>query len=179
LPALNLGAYETRQIEVGLIQKQLGIPAEAHWALVTLSTPASPDTLMAVAASYDNTGRYGMQTLFSDVLGGHFVGGEWRADATHNALAAVTNGGNHSTEVLLTLHYDGGKQKYEMRRTIKPGDQMWLNFADLIHNRVPDRKGHVLPADLTSATYDLQDLSSGPGSLLDGSLLVDNTLESD
>ncbi len=175
LPQLNLAPYETRQIAVGLMQKQLGIPADAHWALVTLSPPAAPDSLMAVAASYDSTGRYGMQTLFADVMGDHFVGGEWRANATHNALAAVTNGGAHPVDALLTLHYDSGKQKYEMQRTIKPGDQMWLNFADLIHKRVPDRKGHVLPADLTSATYDLQDLSSGPGSLLDGSLLVDNT----
>jgi hypothetical protein len=175
LPQLNLAPYETRQIEVDLMQKQLGIPADAHWALVTLSTPAAPDSLMAVAASYDSTGRYGMQTPFADVLGDHFVGGEWRADATHNALAAVTNGGAHPVDALLTLHYDSGNQKYEMQQTIQPGAQMWLNFADLIHHRVADRKGRVLPADLTSATYDVQELTAGPGSLLEASLLVDNT----
>ena len=32
------------------------------------------------------------------------------------------------------------EQKYEMQQTLQPGDQMWVNFADLIRRRVPDRK---------------------------------------
>jgi hypothetical protein len=100
---------------------------------------------MAIAMSYDSTGRYGTETAFSDNLGGHFVGGEWRVDATRNALVSVINGGTRSTDALLTPHYDNGDKKYEMQQTIQPGDQMWLNFADLIHNRVADRKGNILP----------------------------------
>lgn len=44
------------------------IPADAHWAAVILSAPVQPDDLMAVAASYDQTGHYGVQTPFSDQL---------------------------------------------------------------------------------------------------------------
>jgi hypothetical protein len=64
----------------------------------------------------------------------------------------VTNGGSKATATRLTLHYDEGRQKYEMQRTIQPGAQMWVNFADLVHNRTPDRQGNLLPADLASAT---------------------------
>jgi hypothetical protein len=96
----------------------------------------------------------------------------------HNTLATVTNGGSKATAARLTLHYDDGRQKYEMQQTIQPGGQMWVNFADLIHNRTPDRQGNLLPADLASATYDVQDLSPGLGSLAPASLAVDNTLGS-
>jgi len=61
--------------------------------MVTLSSPASPDDLMAVAVSYDASGRYGTEAVFSDNLGRSFIGGEWRADATHNQIIAVTNSG--------------------------------------------------------------------------------------
>ena len=57
LPALALGPYETRLIEIDLMQKQLGIPQDAHWALATLSTNAAPDSLIAVGTSYDVSGR--------------------------------------------------------------------------------------------------------------------------
>jgi hypothetical protein len=174
LPELGLAPFATQELQIGTMQKQLGIPDDAHWALVTLTSPALPDDLMAIASSYDASGRYGLETRFSDNLGGHFVGGEWLADATHNTLAAVTNGGTKATDARLTLHYDNGQQKYEMQQTIQPGEQMWVNFADLIHHGVPDRKGNVLPADLNSATYDLQDLNPSPGSLMQGTLVLDN-----
>jgi len=78
---------------------------------------------------------------------------------------------------LLTLHYDNGEKKYELQRTIPPGEQMGLNFADLIHRRVADRKGRMLPADLASGTYDLRDLNPGKGGQLLGSeLALDTTL---
>jgi hypothetical protein len=47
---------------------------------------------------------------------------------------------------------------YEMQQTIQPGDQMWVNVASLIRDRVPDRKGNPLPADLAPtplATFSL------------------------
>jgi hypothetical protein len=53
---------------------------------------------------------------------------------------------------------------------------MWLNFGDLIKNRVPDRKGLVLPSTLTSGTYELRDLKPGVGgNLFEGKIIVDKT----
>lgn len=176
LPAMRLKPFETKRIEIGPMQKQLGIPADAHWALVTLRSAASPDDLIAVAASYDSTGRYGAQTPFSDQLAEHWVGGQWQVDATHNTIAAVTNGGDRPTNALVTLHYNDGKDKYEIQRTLQPGEQMWLNFGDLIHNNVADRKGRTLPSTLTSGTYDLIDLSPGiGGNLFEGKVILDKT----
>ena len=176
LPAMLLKPFETKRLAIGAMQKLLGIPDDAHWALVTLRSPASPDDLIAVAASYDATGRYGAQTPFSDQLSGHWVGGQWQVDATHNTVAAVTNGGTRATEALVTLHYNNGSAKYEIQRTLQPGEQMWLNFGELIHNNIPDRKGHTLPAALTSGTYDIKDLNPGlGGNLFEGKVILDKT----
>jgi len=131
-----------------------------------------------VAASYDNTGRYGAQTPFSDQLADHWEGGLWQVDSTHNSIIAVTNGGTKATDALLTFLYNGGKDKYELQKTIAPGDQLWLNLGDLIHNGVPDRNGKVLPSSLTSGTYNLQDMKpakSLAGSLFEGKIIVDKT----
>jgi len=49
---------------------------------------------------------------------------------------------------------------------------MGANIAELIHNRVPDRKGNVLPADVSVGTYDLRNLHPGSGSLTQGNLAV-------
>jgi hypothetical protein len=51
-----------------------------------------------------------------------------------------------------------------MRQTVQPGDQISIDVSELIRNRVADRKGNVLPADLTFGTYDVKDLNSDPGS---------------
>jgi hypothetical protein len=73
------------------------------------------------------------------------------------------------------LHYDGGEKTYEMQQRIQPGDQILVNFAELIQNRVPDRKGQILPADLTDGTYEVKDLNSRPGTLTIGGLALDKT----
>jgi hypothetical protein len=178
LDLLTLKPFETLHLNIGSMQSQLAIPDDAHWALVTLTTPASPDDLIAVAASYDSTGRYGAQTPFSDQLAEHWVGGNWQADPTHTSLVAVTNGGAQQTDALLTIFFDGGKQKYEIQQSIAPGQQMWLNIGDLIGKQVPDRMNRILPLTLTSGTYELRDLKPGlghGGNLFEGKIIVDKT----
>ncbi len=176
LPALHLRPHATQRLEIGSMQKKLGIPDDAHWALVTLTTPASPDDIVAVAASYDSTLRYGAQTPFSDQLSGQWVGGQWQVDATHNSIAAIGNGGTRATEALVTLHYNQGTEKYEIRKTILPGDQIWLNLGELIHNNIPDSKGRTMPATLESGTYDIVDLDPGiGGNLFEGKVILDKT----
>ena len=108
-------------------------------------------------------------------MGGFFAGGQWRADANHNEIAAITNVGTKPADALLTLHYDNGEKQYELRQTIAPGDQMWVNLAQLIRNRVADRKGNTLPVDLKTVTYELRDLSPGVGNLNVGGLALDDT----
>lgn len=176
LPNLQLAPFATQQIQIGPMQQLLQIPADAHWALVSLTTAALPDDLIAVATSIDASGRYNLDTRFAGGIGGHhFAGGEWSADANHNQLMAVTNTGQKTTNALLTLHYDKGEKKYELQQTIAPDDQMWINLSQLIRNRVADRNGNTLPVDVKTVTYELRDLSPGVGNLHVGALALDNT----
>jgi hypothetical protein len=173
LPELKVAPFVTQQLEVWAMQKQLGIPADAHWALVSVTTNAGPDDLIAIASSRDCTGEYNAETKFVGGGGGRFAGGEWRLDATHNQLAAVTNVGSQPTEALLTLHYDKGVGKYELQQSIAPGEQMWVNLEQLVRARVVDRGGNFLPVDVSAVTYDLQDLTPGGRSLMASDLAVD------
>ncbi len=161
LPQLRLGPFATQQVQIAGEQSLLQIPNNAHWGMVTLTTDALPDDLVAFATSIDSSGRYNLATRFAGGVGGHFTGGEWDFDANHNQIAAITNIGSKPTDALLTLHYDNGKKRYEFQQTIAPGDQMWVNLAQLVRNRVADRNGSTLPADVSSVTYDVKDLTPG------------------
>ena len=175
LPQLQLAPFATQQVQIGstLLQIPNKIPQNAHWGLVTLTTDALPDDLVAFATSIDSSGRYNLATRFAGGIGGHFTGGEWDLDANHNAIAAITNIGSKPTNALLTLHYDNGKKSYELQQTIAPGDQMWVNLAQLVRNRVADRNGNTLPADVSSVTYQVQDLAPGSHGLMANALALD------
>jgi hypothetical protein len=81
-----------------------------------------------------------------------------------------------TTNALLSLHYDNGQKSYEMQQAIQPGDQMWVNVAELIRSRTPDRKGNLLPVDLSYGTFDLRDLTPANDGLLISSVALDMTM---
>jgi len=144
--------------------------------MAEISAPGKPDDLMAIASSYDSTGRYGAQTPFSDQLDNHWMGGQWEVDATHNSIIAVTNGGKAATTAILTFHYNSGKDSYQIKRPIAAGDQLWLNMSEVIHDGIADDKGRKFPSDLTGGTYELAQPDDGTQpSLFEGKIIVDKT----
>jgi len=171
---VQLAAYETRQIPAPSGQKS-GIPETAAWATINLSSPSSPDDVVAFASSHDETGRYGTDVAFTDAIGSHFVGGEWRADATHDAMMAVINTGAVVSKARVTLRYDKGEKKYEMERALQSGEQMWIRLGDLIQRRVPDTNGNALPPNMEHASFEVEDLNRHSGSLLVSTASVDNS----
>jgi hypothetical protein len=175
-PTLQLAPYETRLVDVGALQKSGTIPAQARWASVELSSSGRPNDIMATAASYDSTLRYGTQTPFNDQLTFHWEGGEWRVDATHNSIITAGNGGSAASKALFTIYYDGGKKRYDLEQELKPHEQMWVDVGKLIHDQMPDKNGLLLPADLMMGSYELQDLTDrGVGNLYEGKVIVDKT----
>jgi hypothetical protein len=173
---LLLKPNATQAVDVAALQAQKLIPADAHWAAVVLSAPIQPDELLAVAASYDQSGRYGAQTPFSDQLAFHWEGGMWQVDSTHNSLITATNGGSQTVQAELTVLYNHGSSQYKVGQALAPDEQMLVDLGKLIRNQVPDKDGHTLPPDLTSGAYRLRDLTdTAVGNLYEGKVIVDKT----
>ena len=176
LQPIQLQPYETRLVDVLALQQNKQIPTDAHWALVEISSLGNPDDIMAIASSFDSTGRYGSQTPFADQLSDHWVAGKFEVDATHNSLISVTNAGKKPTDAVLTFHYNHGQGQYQVRRTIAAGDQLWLNLGDIIPGSIPDTKGRTFPPDLTSGTYEIREPGrNNDPSLFEGKIIVDKT----
>jgi hypothetical protein len=168
--------YETKVVDVAALQAQKLLPADAPWVAVVLSAPVQPDELLAVASSYDQTGRYGAQTPFSDQLASHWEAGKWEVDSMHDSLVTVGNGGIKPERAQLTILYNQGKDQYQVERMLAPDEQMALDFGKLIRDQVPDKDGHTLPPDLSSGTYRIRDLSdTAAGGLYEGKLTLDKT----
>jgi hypothetical protein len=175
-PAFRLGPYETRRIDAAAFQAANTIPKEANWASVILTTNALPDEVVAIAASYDETLRYGAQTPFSDQLAFHWVGSLWEYDAQHNSLITGGNGGTKPLQAAFTIYYNQGTQKYELEQSLQPDEQMWIDVGKLIREQVRDKNGNVLPQDLTSGSYELRDLTDKfIGNLYEGKIVYDKT----
>jgi hypothetical protein len=63
-----------------------------------------------------------------------------------------------------------------MQQTLQPGEQMWVDIARLVREHIPDKNGKFLPADVTSGTYEIQDLThAGMGQLFEGKVVYDKT----
>jgi hypothetical protein len=175
-PAFRLGPYETRRIDVSALQTANILPKDANWASVVLTTSGLPDEVVAVAASYDETLRYGAQTPFSDQLAFQWVGSLWEYDAQHDSLITAGNGGTKPVQARLTINYNQGTQKYELEQSLQPDEQMWIDVGKLIREHVPDKNGNVLPAGLTSGSYEIRDLTDKfIGNLFEGKIVYDKT----
>jgi hypothetical protein len=175
-PSLHLSPFETRQVDVSALQEQEVLPAKANWTSVTLTTKGRPDEVVAIAASYDSTLRYGAQTPFSDQLSFRWEGGQWQYDVQHNSIITVGNGGTKATRTAFTIFYNQGKDKYELEQTLQPDEQMWVDVGKLIRQRVPDKNGKALPVDVASGSYEFRDLNDvGVGSLFEGKVVYDKT----
>ena len=175
-PSLRLAPFETRRVDVGALQAANVLPKDANWSSVILTTDGMPDEVVAVAASYDETLRYGAQTPFSDQLAFKWVGSQWQYDAQHNSLITAGNGGLKPLQAAFTIFYNQGTQKYQLKQTLQPDEQMWIDVGKLIREHVPDENGNVLPADLASGSYQLNDLTNkGVGNVFEGKVIYDKT----
>jgi hypothetical protein len=175
-PQLHLFPYETRLVDVAALQNGIVLPKNATWASVTLTSNALPDELLAVAASYDQTLKYGAQTPFSDQLSHQWKGGMWEFDPYHSSIITAGNGGTKPTQAAFTIFYNQGTQKYQLEQTLQPDEQMWMDIGKLIREKVPDKNGKTLPADLTSGSYEFRDLTNnGVGTLFEGKVIYDKT----
>jgi hypothetical protein len=175
-PTLRLNPYETRRVDVAALQDGKTLPADANWAAVTITTDSKPDELMAVAASYDATLRYGAQTPFTDQLTFKWEGGMWEYDPYHNSIITTGNGGTKPTQAAFTIFYNQGTQRYDLEQTLQPDEQMWIDIGKLIREHVADKNGKTLPADLTSGSYEFRDLTNtGVGTLFEGKVIYDKT----
>jgi hypothetical protein len=175
-PTLRLNPYETRRVDVAALQDGKTLPADANWASVTITTDSKPDELMAVAASYDATLRYGAQTPFTDQLAFKWEGGMWEYDPYHDSIITAGNGGTKPTQAAFTIFYNQGTQRYDLEQTLQPDEQMWIDVGKLIREHVADKNGKTLPADLTSGSYEFRDLTNtGVGTLFEGKVIYDKT----
>jgi|GEM_PF-1809314 len=175
-PKLHLRPFETRFVDVAALQDGTILPKDANWTSVTLTSSANPDELMAVAASYDQTLKYGAQTPFSDQLSHLWKGGTWEFDAYHSSIITAGNGGTKPTRAAFTIFYNQGSEKYQLEQTLQPDEQMWFDIGKLISQAVPDKNGKTMPGDLTSGSYEFRDLgNSGLGVLFEGKVIYDKT----
>jgi hypothetical protein len=173
---LILKANETKLLDVGALQDGKTLPRDANWGPVVLSAPVQPDEMLAVAASYDQTGRYGAQTPFSDQLAPHWEGGKWEVDGAHNSLSTIINGSDKPVVAELTIFYNQGRAQYSIQRLLASEEQMFVDFGKLIHDQIPGTDGQTLPRDLMFGAYRVRALTdSSIASLYEGKVVVDKT----
>ncbi|HXZ80065.1 MAG TPA: hypothetical protein VEG30_09060 [Terriglobales bacterium] len=170
---LTLKAGEMQKLDV--VSQFKNLPKEANWATVSMLTNSGPDEVIAVAASYDDTGRYGVQTPFTDQMSAHWEGGAWEVDDAHNTLITVGNGGRKDTHARMIFHYvtAKGHADYVLEQKLAQDEQLFIDLGKLIRSQTPDAKGNVFPTSITSGSYTLLDLDDKMGNVFEGKVVTD------
>lgn len=100
----------------------------------------------------------------------------WEYDPYHNSIITAGNGGIQPTQAAFTIFYNQGTQRYDLKQTLQPDEQMWIDVGKLIREHVRDKNGKVLPESLTSGSYEIRDLThNGIGTLFEGKVIYDKT----
>jgi hypothetical protein len=169
-----LAPEETRLVDLGAMQQNGTLPPNANWASVGITYDGRPGDLVPVAASYDSSSRYGVQSPFSSDLSFMWKGGMWHVDGTHNTLITTGNAGQKPAQVVVTLFY-GQNAVYELPvKQLAPGEQTWVDIGELIRNGIPDKNRRIMPADTMSGSYEIKDLNdSSIGYLYEGKIISD------
>ena len=166
----------TTVLDVAALQANNTIPASAQWAYVSIAAPIKPDNLLAVATSFDASGRLGAQTPFTDQVANHWEGGMWEVDPNHDTIIAVGNAGDAPSKARVTFYFNSGQGRYEIERTLAPDEQAWLDVGKLIRNQMADVNGTTIPVSVTAGSYELENLTDkSRDGLFEGKLVVDKT----
>ncbi|HXE91720.1 MAG TPA: hypothetical protein VNK82_12245 [Terriglobales bacterium] len=175
LGQVQLGANETRSVNLSKYQQDGVIPRSARWAAVRLNYRGARGDLVAVSATHDPAFRYVLQSPFTDALSFSWRGSMWSVDSTHNSLITTGNAGDKPARVKATLRHALGS--YELpEQTLQPGESIWLNLRELIQNQIPDREGNVIPLNVTSGVYEFDQVDDDMiGFLYEGKLILDST----
>jgi hypothetical protein len=176
---VNMQPIQPGQLRVASLNDDAtpAIPENANWAGVSVTYVGRLGDVVPITASYDQTGRYGTQTPFSPTVAAVWEGGMWHAGtATTNTVLTVGNGGTEATTALVTLHFNGGKQQYEIQERLRSGEQAWIDIGQLIQTQAPDTKGTTIPPDVMEGTYSIRDLTHRAyGYLFEGKINIDRT----
>jgi hypothetical protein len=176
LPLIALQTGETKPLDISVLQSNGTIPEQAQWASLALNYTGADNDLIGLAVTTDTEGKVVAQTPFSQALSFLFKGSAWYADGTRNSLITVGNGGTEPTTASVVLFYNNANGKYEQQRKLAPGEQMWVDVAQLIRNQVPDNDGRTIPPDVKFGSYELRDLDHiASGTLFEGKLTIDKT----
>ena len=174
--AVPLQPHATARLDIAALQANGAISSNAQWAYVRIAAPIKPDELLAVATSFDTTGRLGAQTPFSDQASKHWEGGMWEVDANHDTIIAVGNAGPSALKAQVILYYNSGKDKYYLERTLDSDEQMWVDLNKIIRDQIADKNGARISLDAMSGTYELDSLGDEKSDgLFEGKLVVDKT----
>ena len=177
VPPLKPG--EVRIVDFPKVAVQAQIPGNAYWGTVTLRYLGRYGDIVPIASSFDDSGKYGMQTPFSEGLNRLWKGSMWHADSMRTSIITAGNGGTEATHARLTLFYDkgqNGKNSYILEQLLQPGQQIWADVGALIRNQVPDKDGNVIPTDVMMGSYELRDVDHyAAGLLYEGKLVINKT----
>src|SRR6202034_3920134 len=153
-----------------------GVPLDAYWATIVLNYQGRRGDIVPIATSFDESGRYGLQTPFSEGVSHLWKGSMWHVDGSHNSLITAGNGGSGVTHAAVTLFYNKGKSSYTIQKQLEPGEQIGADLVGIIRNQIPDKDGKTIPRDVTMGSYELRDLDHiGVGYLYEGKLVIDKS----
>lgn len=148
-PAQSLQPFESRQVDVSSVLKQLGLKGFSGSLTLTVTHSGGVSDVMSVAGSVDAKGTYvfevdgraAEQRLSKQAP-------YWSVKDGNDTMVSLWNPSSNPEDVMVTLKYAGGSGVYHFHVHLAPYATTNVDVKELIANQSPDAVGNVLPASV-------------------------------
>jgi hypothetical protein len=148
-PAQSLQPFESRQVDVNSVLKQLGLKDFSGSLTLTVSHSGGPSDVMSVAGSVDAKGTYVFEVdgrVTEQRLSKESP--YWSVKSGNDTMVTLWNPSGAAEDVVVTLRYAGGSGVYHFSVHLAPNATANVDVKELIANQSPDNDGNALPINV-------------------------------
>ena len=148
LSPVVLNASQTLRVNTSSLLKQAGLAQFNGRFSLTYKTTAPSEALVLAGGSVDQTGTFVFQVLPHEIRESMAKTiSYWSTGNGNDTMVTLWNPSDDPQAFRFTVEYKGGT--YIMPLKLGPRASRFFNIAALIHDQIPDSKGHTIPTNIT------------------------------
>ncbi|HEX4231077.1 MAG TPA: hypothetical protein VHZ07_20540 [Bryobacteraceae bacterium] len=156
-PVQSLQPFESRQVDVNSVLKQVGLNGFNGSLTLTVSHSGGVSDVMSAAGSVDAKGTYVFEVdgrAAEQRLSKQSP--YWSVKSGNGTMISLWNPSGNPEDVMVTLKYTGGSGVYHFHVHLAPYATANVDVKELIANQSADAVGNVLPLSVQEGSFVFQ-----------------------
>ena len=157
LPTLAAAPHQTQTLDVPALVSSAGLKNFSGSMNLVLDTNGPQGALLLSSGSVDQTHTYVFEVIPRGISPSAAKGlPYWSTGNGDDTMITIWNPADEAQDFVFTLFYTGGHYGYPIH--LEPRTTQSLNISEIIHSRIPDADGNLIPLSVQSGSAEI----SGP-----------------